>query len=236
MAIIPVRLAPDPLLRRKAKAVSIIDDAIRKLARDMIETLVDARGAGLSGNQVGVLKRIIALNMPDEDPYALINPEIIFQDGKRHVQEGCLSFPGYVGLVDRAEIVKATALTVDGQEKQITATDLLAQALEHEIDHLNGILFIDHVQAHDELWKLGVESGPHGHDEVDFESEAAHERTLTPAERLLVMKDEGIIEEESADHHEEPGIERIYGHFLPEQLDRVANIVSNLRNQLSDKQ
>ena len=83
MAILPVRLAPDPILRRKARPVKEIDNAIRKLARDMIETLEDAQGAGLSGNQVGVLRRVIALRMPDEEPFALINPKIIDRHGTR---------------------------------------------------------------------------------------------------------------------------------------------------------
>ncbi len=237
MAILPVRLAPDPILRRKARPVKEIDDAIRKLARDMMETLEDAQGAGLSGNQVGVLRRVIALQMPDEEPFALINPKIIDRRGTRRIEEGCLSFPGYKGMVDRAEIVEAQALSVEGEKRDIEATELLAQALEHEIDHLNGILFIDHIQAHEELWKPDEEAGPHDHDEIDFEHEAAHDRTVPPEERTVETPPEEAGEpedagEEEAGEDDEPEVERVYGHFSPEQLERLADLVEETRTRL----
>lgn len=242
MAILPVRLAPDPLLRRKARPVKEIDDAIRKLARDMMETLEDARGAGLSGNQVGVLRRVIALRIPDDEPYALINPEIVSRHGARHIEEGCLSFPGYLGMVDRAEIVEAQALSVDGERRDIEATELLAQALEHEIDHLNGILFIDHVQAHEELWKPDDEAGPHDHDEIDFEHEAAHGRSVPPEEQTAetpppetASRDVGSEEAgsgEAGEDDDEPEVERVYGHFSTGQLERLADLVEETRTRL----
>lgn len=183
MAILPIRLYPDPILRREARPVSEITAAIRKLARDMIETLDSAQGVGLAGNQVGMLRRMVALHVPEREPLVIINPEISHRDGERRIQEGCLSFPGYFGMVTRSMRVVAHALSTEGEPLKFDATELLAQALEHEIDHLNGMLFIDHVQAHEDLWKAGEDNGVHEHGDIDFEHEADHGRVLTAEER-----------------------------------------------------
>ncbi len=235
MAILPVRLAPDPLLRRKARPVQEIDQAVRKLAADMLETLVDAQGLGLSGNQVGVLRRVVALNVPDREPFAIINPEITSRDGERKIQEGCLSFPGYFGMVTRAVSVTARALSVQGEKLQLDATEVLAQALEHEIDHLNGILFIDHLEAHEELWKAGEEPGPHEHDEIDFDEAAAHDRVVPPEERpeSIAGADPSEGNGDGSGSLLVPDPKRVYGHFSTEQLAALERVIQEKRDELT---
>ena len=177
MPIREIRKFPDPILRRKCRVVRRIDDDVRKLAVDMVETLVDAEGVGLAANQVGVLKRVIALHLPEEEPYWLVNPEIIRRDGEREVDEGCLSLPGYVGLVSRSVSVTARALDDNGSKWRVTAEELLAQVLEHEVDHLNGIMFMDHLLEHERLREVGEEpeeGETHLHD-VTYNVEAHHQ-------------------------------------------------------------
>ena len=154
MAVLPLRIVPDPVLRQNAKRVKVIDASIHRLAGDMVETMQHHEGVGLAANQVGVLKRVITIGMPEEPVRVLINPEIIKREGEREVEEGCLSVPEYRGLVTRALWVRAKALELGGKEVRIKAEGLLAQALEHEIDHLNGILYIDHLKRHEDLWKM----------------------------------------------------------------------------------
>lgn len=176
MSIRKIRIYPDPILRRKCRTIRRIDDDVRKLAADMVETLIDAEGVGLAANQVGALKRIIALNLPEEEPYWLVNPEIIRTEGQRAITEGCLSVPGYEGLVNRSVRVTARALDQAGSKWRVTAEELLAQALEHEIDHLNGIMYMDHLLEHEKLRKLGeepAETETHLHD-VNYEIHAHH--------------------------------------------------------------
>ncbi len=153
MALLTIRVVPDPVLRKRAREIRVIDDAVRKLARDMIETMQDGHGVGLAANQVGVLKRLITLQLPDEDPRIMVNPEITLREGERQIDEGCLSVPGYVGVVTRSVKIKARALDEKGGKLRLTAELLLAQAIEHEVDHLNGILYLDHLVAHDQLRK-----------------------------------------------------------------------------------
>lgn len=177
MAIREIRIFPDPILRKKCRTVRRVDDDVRKLAADMVETLVDAEGVGLAANQVGVLKRVIALHLPEEDPFWLVNPEIIRRNGQRDVDEGCLSMPGYVGLVSRSVSVTARALDNNGSKWRVTAEELLAQALEHEVDHLNGIMFMDHLLEHERLREVGAEpeeGETHLHD-VNYNIEAHHD-------------------------------------------------------------
>jgi len=155
MATLPIRVVPDPILRQKAKRVKAIDGSIRKLVGDMIETLHAAPGrAGLAAPQVGVSWRVIVIGIPEEEDIVLINPEIVRRKGERMVTEGCLSVPGYYGVVKRAESVSAKGLNLKGREIRIKADELLAQALEHEIDHLNGVLYIDYVESPDKLYKI----------------------------------------------------------------------------------
>ena len=149
-----MRIVPDPILRRKARRVSSIGPSLQRLIDDMIETMHDAWGVGLAANQVGVLQRVIVIQLPeDEEPRVFINPEIIRRQGEREVEEGCLSIPGYRGLVKRSVTVRAKGLDRNGKRVRVKADDLLAQALEHEIDHLGGNLYIDHLVSKDHLWK-----------------------------------------------------------------------------------
>ena len=154
MSVLPLVIFPDPLLRARAKKVRKIDVFITKLAEDMVETMRFHNGIGLAANQVGVLKRVVVIEVPDDDIRVLVNPEIIKKYGEREVEEGCLSVPGYRGLVTRSIWVKARSLSIQGAEVRVKAEGLLAQALEHEIDHLNGIVYVDHLKKHEDLWKF----------------------------------------------------------------------------------
>jgi peptide deformylase len=154
MAIITVRTVPDPVLRQKSKRVKNIDGSIRKLAADMIETMHSASGVGLAAPQVGVPLRVIVIGMPDEDEFALVNPEVVRRDGERTVTEGCLSVPGYYGEIKRAQRVTVKGRDLSGKEVRIKAEELLAQALEHEIDHVNGVLYIDYLESQEQLHKV----------------------------------------------------------------------------------
>lgn len=194
MAILPVRVLPDPLLRKKARRVEAVSAAIQKLAADMIETMQAGYGVGLAAPQVGVLRRVVTIQIPDSEPLVMINPEITARDGERRVREGCLSIPGWFGMVTRAVTITAKALDTDGADYEIAdATELLAQVIEHEVDHLNGIVFTDHLLAHIDLWKAGEEPPEHEngnhepliheHGDIDFEYEAAHGRVLDEEER-----------------------------------------------------
>ncbi len=154
MTALPMRIVPDPILRQKAKRVSAITPSLKRLIDDMIETMHDAHGVGLAANQVGVLQRVIVIQLPeDEEPRVFINPEIVRREGEREVEEGCLSIPGYRGLVKRSVKVRAKGLDSKGKVVRVNADELLAQALEHEIDHLNGVMYIDHLVDRDKLWK-----------------------------------------------------------------------------------
>ena len=157
MAVITIRVLPDPILRQKAKRVRTIDGSIRKLIADMVETMHAAPGVGLAAPQVGVPLRVIVIGMPEEEDIAIINPQIVRRTGERQVNEGCLSIPGYVGQIKRAESVRAKGRDQNGKEIRIKADELLAQALEHEIDHLNGVLYIDHLESQDKLRKIEPE-------------------------------------------------------------------------------
>lgn len=162
MAILPIREFPDIILRQKAKKVREIDQSIQKLADDMIDTLHHANGAGLAANQVGVLRRVIVIQLPDEEePRVYINPEIIHKEGEREVEEGCLSVPGYKAIITRSVWLKAKGLDRTSKLVKLKADGLLAQVLEHEIDHLNGILYVDHLKNHHDLVRLDSQIDQH---------------------------------------------------------------------------
>ena len=158
MSVLPIRTVPDPVLRKKAKKVSSIDASVQKLIDDMLETMHDDPGrAGLAAPQVGVSLRVIVIGAVSEDvpdDVVLINPEIVKKAGQRTVTEGCLSVPGYAGELARAESVTVKGRNREGKEVRLKATGLLAQALEHEIDHLNGWLYLEHIETADMLWKI----------------------------------------------------------------------------------
>ena len=154
MAVLPLRVAPDPILRQRAKRVRAIDAYIKKLAEDMVDSMHEYNGVGIAAPQVGVSLRVIVIEVPDEPVITLINPEIVKKTGERDVSEGCLSIPGYRGDIKRAETVLAKGQGLDGKEVRIKATDLLAQALEHEVGHILGSLYTDLLESMDNLHKL----------------------------------------------------------------------------------
>lgn len=147
MAIREIRKDGDEILRKRSREVEKIDDRILELLDDMIETMHFANGVGLSAVQVGILKRVVVIDLYDGNkPLKLINPRIIKQKGKQEVEEGCLSFPNQFGKVVRPMEVTVKALDENGKEITIKGKELLAQALSHEIDHLDGNLFVDIVE------------------------------------------------------------------------------------------
>jgi peptide deformylase len=155
MAVLAIKALPEPVLRQKAKKVASIDASIKKLVSDMRETLhADPGRLGLAAPQIGVSLRVAVIGMPGEEDLVMINPEIIKKRGERRVSEGCLSLPGYMGELKRAETVTAKWRDLSGKEVRIKAEGLLAQAMEHEIDHLNGQLYIDHMENIDTLQKI----------------------------------------------------------------------------------
>ncbi len=155
MAVLEIRTLPDPVLRQKAKRVTKIDDSIQKLIDDMIDTLrADPNRAGLAAPQVGVLLRVVVIEVPEQELITLINPAIVKKEGERIVQEGCLSIPGYLGEIKRAVTVKVKAKDRYGKEFRLKAQGLLAQALEQEIEHLDGLLYIDHLESSEKLFEI----------------------------------------------------------------------------------
>lgn len=158
MTILQIRSVPDSVLKEKAKKVHTIDRSTRKLIRDMLETMHAEPGrVGLAAPQVGVPLRVIVIGMPEEEDVILINPKIVRRRGERVIDEGCLSVPGYFGQITRAESVTVKGRDQNGKEVRIKAEDLLAQVLEHEIDHLNGTLYIDYPEVRETLRKIEPE-------------------------------------------------------------------------------
>ena len=154
MAILPIRKYPDPVLRKKAKPVTVIDARLRKLAADMIETMEDANGVGLAAPQVGVSLRMVIVDFDPEvrDPRVLINPVITKRSGRKVLDdEGCLSFPGLRSRVKRSPEVICEAQNLDGEVVEYQAEGLSARAIQHELDHLDGLLFVDKVGPSDKL-------------------------------------------------------------------------------------
>ena len=154
LAILPIQVVPAPVLRQKARHVTSIDASIKKLINDMTDTLHANYGVGLAAPQVGVPLRVVVIHIPEEDVIVLINPQIVRRKGERTVIEGCLSIPGYRGEIKRSDSVTVKGLNPQGKEIRLKAEDLLCQALEHEIDHLSGILYIDHLESTDKLFPI----------------------------------------------------------------------------------
>ncbi|HEX7714641.1 MAG TPA: peptide deformylase [Bacillota bacterium] len=146
MAILMIVLEGDPVLRRKAKEISKVNKRLRNLAKDMLETMHDAKGVGLAAPQVGISERLVVIDTGEESgPYILFNPKIISRTGENKDVEGCLSIPGRNEYITRAEKVSVTGMNLEGRQVTVTGQGLLARALQHEIDHLDGILFIDYL-------------------------------------------------------------------------------------------
>ena len=157
MAILTLCSGHNPVLRRKAKKVTSIDGSIQRLIDDMIDTLRAVSGVGLAAPQIGVSLRIAVIEIPGEDVITLINPEVIKRGGERLLTEACLSVPGYYGEITRSLWVKVKAQDRQGKNIRLKGEGLLAQALEHEIDHLNGTLYIDHLESLDSLYEMAAE-------------------------------------------------------------------------------
>ena len=146
MAIRNIREDGDEILRKKSREVEVVDDKIREILEDMVETMHKYNGVGLAAPQIGLLKRLIVIDLyDDKGPIKLVNPEIIKEKGTQEVEEGCLSFPNKFAKIIKPEEVTVKALNENGKTVKISAKGLLAQALSHEIDHLNGILFVDKI-------------------------------------------------------------------------------------------
>jgi peptide deformylase len=147
MAKLKILEFPDPRLRKKATPVETVDDELRELIEDMFETMYAAPGIGLAATQVDVHKRLLVTDVsPDKsEPHVLINPEIIEKDGVTVTDEGCLSVPGYYEEVERAEHIRLRFLDRDGQSREMEAEGLLAVCIQHEMDHLEGKLFVDYL-------------------------------------------------------------------------------------------
>ncbi len=151
MSVLPIRIYPDPVLRVKCRDVTEFDAGLRKLAADMIETMHAAPGVGLAASQVGLDIRIAVVDLSvGEDPkqvYVVVNPEVVHKEGSEVAEEGCLSLPGISDKVDRPTKVRIRAVDVEGKAIEIEADDWLARAFCHEIDHLDGVLFTDHLRG-----------------------------------------------------------------------------------------
>ncbi len=147
MAILDILHYPDPRLRNKAVPVEEVDDAVRQLVDDMFQTMYQAPGIGLAATQVNVARRVIVIDISEDKsaPLCLINPEIVAREGEEQTEEGCLSGPGFYDTVTRSERVKVNALDRDGQRLELEADGLLAVCVQHEIDHLDGKLFVDYL-------------------------------------------------------------------------------------------
>lgn len=147
MAILNILHYPDPRLRNKAEPVTDINADIRQLADDMLETMYDAPGIGLAAIQVNVQKRVIVIDVSEDksDPLVLINPEVIDAEGEREFEEGCLSVPEAYEAVTRADKIRVKAVNFDGDDYEFPAEGILATCIQHEIDHLDGKLFVDYL-------------------------------------------------------------------------------------------
>ncbi len=147
MAILDILEYPDPRLRTKAKPVKEVDDSIRTLISDMLQTMYEAPGIGLAASQVNVHQRIIVLDVSEnrDEPHAFINPQLELFDGTIETEEGCLSVPGFYETVSRAERIRLTALDRTGEPLELETQGVLAVCIQHECDHLDGKLFVDYL-------------------------------------------------------------------------------------------
>ncbi|MGF1608472.1 MAG: peptide deformylase [Kiloniellales bacterium] len=152
MAILPIIVAPDPRLKKKCAPVARVDESVRRLMDDMLETMYQAPGIGLAAPQVGVLKRVIAVDVGDKEegrqPHLMANPELVWvSDEDATYEEGCLSLPEHYADVVRPAAIKVRYLDRDNEIRELDAEGLLATCIQHEMDHLDGILFVDHISA-----------------------------------------------------------------------------------------
>ena len=168
MAILRIILEGDRRLRQKATRIRMVDPSLRRLAADMHETMLDAPGIGLAAPQVGVLRRLVVVSVPDNyggdgessTVLSLVNPEIVKSQGRLFAGEGCLSIPGWVGEVPRAETITVKAIDLDNKPLRLKLRGFPARVIQHEIDHLDGILFIDRVEDRDTLVHVPEDDDP----------------------------------------------------------------------------
>ena len=206
MAILPVLELPNPILRRRAKKVRRIDKPVLNLAYSMVDTMKDANGVGLAANQVGELRRVIVIQLPEEDEVRIyINPEILQREGEREVEEGCLSIPGYRANIKRSVWVKFRALDHSATVVKLKAEDILSQALEHEVDHLDGILYIDHMESHEKLIPVDRDSEDSTFEVVENRSEDLP----PPPSRPFKETDSGLMVPDAEDSRETPATLKI---------------------------
>lgn len=190
MVLRQIRLLGDSVLRKKSRKVSRFNDELQELAGDMVETMRSAKGAGLAAPQVGILERVIVVETPEQDDepgsgqlHVVVNPKLIrVSSDPVDGIEGCLSIPGYVGEVTRHESVVIKGQDLQGRRMRINAEGFLARVLQHEIDHLEGVLFIDQLTAPDRIWS--VEEGEEEQAEVPGAT-----AELVPAELPLEILD-----------------------------------------------
>jgi len=161
MAVRPIVQADNPLLRKKSKKVKRFGRSLQNLVDDMVETMHAVHGLGLAAPQIGVSQQVIVIQLPEdeEDPqsgklYVLCNPEIVKTAGEEEIEEGCLSVPGFAGDVQRAAVVTVKGLDRHGKKIRIKAEGLLARAFQHEIDHINGVLYIDRVDSPEKIRRI----------------------------------------------------------------------------------
>lgn len=147
MAIRNIREYGDEVLEKTCKEIKEMTPRLRELIEDMLDTMYEANGVGLAAPQVGVLKRVVVIDVTGEDPYILINPRIVEQSGEQTGSEGCLSLPGKNGIVTRPDYVKAVALDINMKPIEVEGTELLARAICHEIDHLDGHMYVEKVEG-----------------------------------------------------------------------------------------
>lgn len=177
MAIRPILTAEAPILRERTKRVSSFDASLHRLLDDMLETMRDAPGVGLAANQIGVPLQVTVIEV-DERVTELVNPEIVKASGEQLDWEGCLSIPGYVAETPRFAKVTVKARDRHGKEFRVKGTELFARALQHEIDHLNGHLYIDHLESLEELVRVREAEDEDGDGEADAgETERSPEQT-----------------------------------------------------------
>jgi peptide deformylase len=186
MAMLEIILEGDPRLRQKATKIRTVDAGLRKLAADMKETMIAAPGLGLAGPQIGVMRRLIVVNIPaghetEDDPevdLALVNPEIVKAQGREVGQEGCLSIPGWIADVPRAESVTVKAIDLNNKPVRLKLRGLPARVVQHEIDHLDGILYLDRVED-----KSTIQRVP----EEEIEAAREHDDAKAPDEPALLV-------------------------------------------------
>jgi peptide deformylase len=166
MAIRPILTADQPILRERTKRVSRFDASLHRLLDDMLETMRDAPGVGLAANQIGIPLQVAIIEIEDKIT-ELVNPQVVRTSGDQLDWEGCLSIPGYVAETGRHAKVTVKARDRHGREFRVKGEELLARALQHEIDHLNGVLYIDHLESLEELVRVSE-----AHDEVTEETAA----------------------------------------------------------------